>query len=176
MAVTFHVYTENALRYIAQNGIWPATMLTVFCSTDSSVFNATFTRPLRQTTTAAGVTTQTGLLDSGVVAVGYGIFKTEARVLNSPPSNPFDFTTIYAYSTQGSKFARLGNDLNTFGVGASVPFRSALICIQATANPSLSELEQSYALCMVDFGELVPVGPNGFTVIDWNTLMEITLA
>ena len=184
MAATLHVYTKNALLYAAQFGVIAGDDSTdrlfgVFCSTDSSVFDASFDRPLKQSTTSGGVTTQTGLLDSGVVAVSSGAFPNTWTEWSGNINNPFDFVTRYAFQYNSLKAWKIGSTTagqGYYGATFNNSARSVLICMHAGSGPGLDQ-SKSYALFMIDFGQIVTPPSTGSTYTRWlPSVLEMSLA
>ena len=184
MAATLHVYTKNALLYAAQFGVIAGDDSTnrlfgLFCSTDSSVFDASFDKPLKQSTTSGGVTTKTGLLDSGVVAVSGSEFRNTWTEWSGNINNPFDFVTRYAFRYNSLKAWKIGSTTEGFGYyGATfnIPARSVLICMHTGSGPSLDQTK-SYALFMIDFGQVITPPSSGFAYTRWlPSVLEMSLA
>jgi hypothetical protein len=186
MAATLHVYTKNALLYAAQFGVIAGDnsndrLFGVFCSTDSSVFDASFDRPLKQSTTSGGVTTQTGLLDSGVVQVSGRAFENKWTEWSGNINNPFDFVTKYAFRYNSLKAWKIGSTTEGQGYyGASfntIAARSVLICMHTGSLISALDPTKSYALFMIDFGQVVTPPSSGFTYTRWlPSVLEMSLA
>lgn len=196
MPATLHVYTKNALLYTAQFGVNAGgtaqdRLFAVFCSTDSSVFDASFDRPLKQSTTSGGVTTQTGLLDSGVVDVFTGDtvinFQNKWWELTTLPGAilpTLQEFQAYNYNPTTAWQRGVGNAGSSYYQGPSCPIaaRSVLICMDTGAATAdvLTKRQQSFALFMIDFGQLVTPPSGRYFTMQWltftNAVLQMSLA
>jgi hypothetical protein len=184
MAATLHIYTKNFLLYTAQVGVSAGDitrftssigggfnvddgeklLMGFYCSNDSSVFNADFDRPLKQSVTSGGVTTQTGLLDSGVSIVSGGPFKNSITKWSGNVNNPFDYQTFYAFQAESSPAVayKLGSAGGTdvWGPSSSLAARSMIVCMNTVRGTN--DYKNMYALFMIDFGELITPPSAGY--------------
>lgn len=184
MPATLHVYTKNALLYTAQFGVNAGgdaqdRLFAVFCSTNSSVFDASFDRPLKQSTTSGGVTTQTGLLDSGVVEVTSSNFNNKWLELTLLPGAILPTLQEFsAYNYNSTTAWQIGGKATGYyGPGSAVAARSVLICMHTGANAAegQTKLEQSFALFMIDFGQLATPPSGRFFTMQWLTFTSAVL-
>lgn len=187
MPATLHVYTKNALLYTAQFGVNAGgnaqdRLFSVFCSTDSSVFDANFDRPLKQSTTSGGATTQTGLLDSGVVDVASSDFNNKWWELATLPGATFPTLQefqAYNYNPTTAWQRGVSNTGSGYYNGPSCPIaaRSALICMHTGASTAdtLTKRQQSFALFMIDFGQLVTPPSGRYFTMQWLTFTTAVL-
>lgn len=184
MPATLHVYTKNALLYTAQFGANAGgdaqdRLFAVFCSTDSSVFDANFDRPLKQSTTSGGVTTQTGLLDSGVVDVASSDFNNKWLELTLPPGATLPtLQEFLAYNYNSTTAWQIGGKATGYyGPGCTVAAMSVLICMHTGAVTAdvLTKRQQSFALFMIDFGQLVTPPSGRYFTMQWLTFTTAVL-
>ena len=206
MTATLHVYEENALRAAAQGGLYVpesaatgnitfdasnplsfssfySNLFLVCCTSTSSVFDASFNKPLKESQVVNGATVQTGLLDNGPVPLTYlpnqnntFFYKTVHAYAPFSTSGPGGSVTTTAkvacWSTNGTNEVWLQsfvvtppyNHVVISGVvypafHNRVPLlsgvRSVLLCANfGTATYNTQTLfQQSYALCMIDLGQ-----------------------
>jgi hypothetical protein len=164
----------------------------VCCSSASDVFDAAFDRPLKAASVVNGVTTQTGLLDSGPIALQYPANLSETyfytnyqQALPGATNNPGPKFTCHAHSSATSTSVRLTSNLptSTSGFINTVPLlsgvRSVLLCCNLGERTFDTQtlFSQSYAMCMIDLGQAY--GANNGTVLttnlQWtdNTIMRL---
>ena len=183
MAATLHVYTKNFLLYTAQVGVSAGDitrftsrigganendgeklLMGFYCSNDSSAFNADFDRPLKQSVTSGGVTTQTGLLDSGVSIVSGGAFKNSITKWSGNINNPFELQTFFAFQAESSPAVayKLGSagGADVWGPPSSLAARSMIVCMNTVRGAN--DYKNMYALFMIDFGELITPPSAGY--------------
>ena len=183
------------LYYFAIDNPRDSRVFAVCCSSTSDVFNAAFDRPLKAASVINGVTTQTGLLDSGPIALQYPanlseiyLYRNYAQALPEATNSPGPKLTYHAYSSATSTSVKLASNLptsslQTVAYANKVPLlsgvRSVLLCCnlgERTFNTQ-TLFSQSYAMCMIDLGQAY--GANNGTVLttnlQWtdNTIMRL---
>jgi hypothetical protein len=181
-----------SLFYFAIDNPRNSRVFAVCCSSTSDVFDAAFDRPLKAASVINGVTTQTGLLDSGPIALQYPanlseiyLYRNYAQALPGATNNPGPKLTYHAYSSATSTSVRLTSNLptSTSGFINTVPLlsgvRSVLLCCNLGERTFDTQtlFSQSYAMCMIDLGQAY--GSNNGTVLttnlQWtdNTIMRL---
>lgn len=174
MPATLHIYTENALRYTAKHGAliggsnWqfaydPTSKLFFVPSTStSSAFDGTFNKPLKASTVSGGVTTQTGLFDSGITPVSNTSPLYFLGAYGDSGTNYTQELLSYTYtSTTGAlQVHKLGSQF--IGPTWKISCRSMVLCYNdgADTENTTTLYQQSYAICLIDFGETITPASN----------------